>query len=40
VAEDDSKDVELTLVALGEHDLANKVVVTRDLVMNLMKRRD
>jgi CheY-like chemotaxis protein len=30
LAEDDPKDVELTLVALGEHNLANKVVVTRD----------
>jgi two-component system response regulator len=30
LAEDDPKDVELTLVALGEHNLANKVVVAWD----------
>jgi DNA-binding NarL/FixJ family response regulator len=30
LAEDDPKDVELTLVALEEHNLSNKVVVTRD----------
>ncbi|MEK7249635.1 MAG: response regulator [Bacteroidota bacterium] len=30
LAEDDRKDVELTLSALGEHNLANEVVVTRD----------
>ena len=30
LAEDDSRDVELTLNALSEHHLANEVVVTRD----------
>jgi CheY-like chemotaxis protein len=30
LAEDDPKDVELTLTALEEHNLANKVVVARD----------
>ncbi|MCG3199047.1 MAG: response regulator [Candidatus Omnitrophica bacterium] len=30
LAEDDPKDVELTLAALGEHNLANEVVVVRD----------
>ena len=30
LAEDDPRDVELTLAALEEHNLANKVVVTRD----------
>jgi len=30
LAEDDPKDVELTLTALGEHNLANDVVVARD----------
>ena len=30
LAEDDPKDVELTLAALEEHNLANKVVVARD----------
>ncbi|MDY6876275.1 MAG: response regulator [Chloroflexota bacterium] len=30
LAEDDPKDVELTLVALEEYNLANKVVVARD----------
>jgi CheY-like chemotaxis protein len=30
LAEDDPKDVELTLVALEEHNLANRVVVARD----------
>ena len=30
LAEDNSKDVELTLGALSEHHLANEVVVTRD----------
>lgn len=30
LAEDDPKDVELTLAALGMHKLANEVVVTRD----------
>ena len=30
LAEDDPKDVELILEALGEHNLANKVVVTHD----------
>ncbi len=30
IVEDDPKDVELTLTALGEYNLANEVVVTRD----------
>lgn len=30
IVEDDPKDVELTLTALEEHNLANEVVVTRD----------
>lgn len=30
IVEDDSKDVELTLTALEEYNLANEVVVTRD----------
>jgi len=30
LAEDDPRDMELTLAALGEHHLANEVVVTRD----------
>jgi CheY-like chemotaxis protein len=30
IVEDDPRDVELTLTALGEHNLANEVVVTRD----------
>jgi CheY-like chemotaxis protein len=30
LAEDNAKDVELTLTALGEHHLANEVVVVRD----------
>jgi len=30
VVEDDPNDVELTLMALGEYNLANEVVVTRD----------
>lgn len=30
IAEDNPKDVELTLEALGEHNLANNVVVVRD----------
>ena len=30
LAEDDPKDVELTLAALAEHNLANEVVVARD----------
>ena len=30
LAEDSARDVELTLEALGEHHLANEVVVTRD----------
>ena len=30
LADDDAKDVELTLLALTEHNLANKVVVARD----------
>jgi CheY-like chemotaxis protein len=30
VVEDDPNDVELTLIALGEYNLANEVVVTRD----------
>jgi len=30
LAEDDANDVELTLAALGEHRLANEVVVVRD----------
>jgi CheY-like chemotaxis protein len=30
VVEDDPRDVELTLTALGEYNLANEVVVTRD----------
>jgi CheY-like chemotaxis protein len=30
LAEDNPKDVELTLAALGEHNLANEVVVVRD----------
>src|ERR1700745_1287740 len=30
LVEDDPRDVELTLTALGEYNLANEVVVTRD----------
>jgi CheY-like chemotaxis protein len=30
IVEDDPRDVELTLTALGEYNLANEVVVTRD----------
>jgi CheY-like chemotaxis protein len=30
VVEDDPRDLELTLTALGEYNLANEVVVTRD----------
>ena len=30
IVEDDPKDVELTLTALGEYNLANEVVITRD----------
>ena len=30
IVEDDPRDVELTLMALGEYNLANEVVVTRD----------
>ena len=30
IVEDDPNDLELTLTALGEYNLANKVVVTRD----------
>ena len=30
IVEDDPNDVELTLTALGEYNLANEVVVTRD----------
>ena len=30
IVEDDPKDVELTLTALEEYNLANEVVVTRD----------
>ena len=30
MVEDDPNDVELTLTALGEYNLANEVVVTRD----------
>ncbi len=30
LAEDDPKDIELTLTALEEHNLANKVIVARD----------
>ena len=30
IVEDDPSDVELTLTALGEYNLANEVVVTRD----------
>jgi CheY-like chemotaxis protein len=30
IVEDDPRDVELTLAALAEHNLANEVVVTRD----------
>src|SRR5688572_32849164 len=30
LAEDNANDVELTLAALGEHNLANEVVVVRD----------
>jgi len=30
IVEDDAKDVELTLVALEEYNLANEVIVTRD----------
>lgn len=35
LVEDNPKDVELTLAALAEHNLANKVVVTRDGVEGL-----
>ena len=30
LVEDDPKDIELTLCALGEHDLANEIMVVRD----------
>ena len=30
LVEDDPKDVELTLTALAEYNLANEVVITRD----------
>ena len=30
IVEDDPNDLELTLTALGEYNLANEVVVTRD----------
>jgi hypothetical protein len=30
MVEDDPRDVELTLTALGEYNLTNEVVVTRD----------
>ncbi len=30
IVEDDPRDVELTLAALGDYNLANEVVVTRD----------
>jgi CheY-like chemotaxis protein len=30
LVEDDPKDVELTLTALGEYNLANEVIVARD----------
>jgi CheY-like chemotaxis protein len=35
LAEDDPRDVELTLAALGEHNLANRVTVVRDGVQAL-----
>ncbi len=42
LVEDDPKDIELTLTALSEHNLANNVVVARDGVMALdyLYRRD
>lgn len=41
LVEDDPRDIELTLSALGEHNLANEVVVTRDGVeaMDYLYRR-
>lgn len=41
LVEDDPKDVELTLTALAEHNLANEVVVTRDgaEAMDYLQRR-
>ena len=42
LAEDDPKDVELTLAALSEHGLANKIMVVRDGVeaLDYLYRRD
>ena len=41
LAEDDSRDIELTLAALEEHNLANKVVIARDgaLALDYLYRR-
>lgn len=42
LVEDNSKDIELTLAALEEHNLANEVMVLRDGVeaLNYLRRRD
>lgn len=42
LVEDDPKDVELTLTALSEHNLANEIVVARDGVeaLDYLYRRD
>jgi len=42
LVEDDPKDIELTLNALDEHNLANEIVVTRDGVeaLDYLYRRD
>lgn len=42
LVEDDPKDIELTLDALGEHNLANTIVVARDGVeaLDYLYRRD
>ncbi len=41
IAEDDPKDIELTILALGEYNLANEIVVVRDgiEVLDYMYRR-
>jgi CheY-like chemotaxis protein len=42
LVEDDPKDIQLTLTALGKHNLANKIVVVRDGVeaLDYMYRRE
>jgi CheY-like chemotaxis protein len=41
LAEDDPRDIELTMAALEEHNLANKVVIARDgaMVLDYLYRR-